>query len=220
MAETKTARGDAAVNHEEVPGAPVGRRSPGDRIRGRISRLTLAPLGGDGTMNGRRAATAALWLALLIAIPAAKADTAKAKAVDPDRFAAVIELLGHLEIDSIGNDMFAMMAERTVPIMRRRVPDLPEGAYALLHEELAAAFRAGTRELIATNARLYAEHLSPEDVTQMNAFYATPAGQKMLKVLPMLMQQSYHMSQEWIQQVNREATRNWTERLKEQGYLK
>lgn len=133
---------------------------------------------------------------------------------------AVLKLLTHLEVDNIGDDLFAMMAERTIPTMRSHHPNLPEAAYALLHEELAAAFRATSADLLTSNARLYLEYFTPDEVATLNAFYATSTGRKMLKVLPMLMQQSVYLGQEWVQKMDRDVRRNWTERLKQEGYLK
>lgn len=156
-----------------------------------------------------------LWVAATPLSQAAGAPAAKEKDVN-----AVLTLLTHLQIDSIGDDLFAMMAERTVPTMRQHIPNLPEAAYALLHEELATAFRAATAELMTSNARLYLEHLSPEEIDELNAFYSTATGKKMLKVLPMLMQQSLYMGQEWVQKLDRDVRRTWTERLKREGYIK
>ena len=36
----------------------------------------------------------------------------------------------------------------------------------------------------------------------------------------MLIQQSFHMDQEWIQKLDRDVRRRWTERLKREGNLK
>lgn len=133
---------------------------------------------------------------------------------------AVLQLLTHLQIDNIGDDLFAMMAERTVPTMRSSVPNLPEEAYAILHEELAAAFRTASVDLMASNAQLYAEHLTPAEIEELNKFYSTETGKKMLRVLPMLMQQSLFLGQEWIQKMDRDVRRTWRTRLKQEGYIK
>ena len=137
------------------------------------------------------AAVAGAWFALSAVSPATAAP-----ATDERNVEAVLELLTHLKIDSIGDDLFAMMAERAVPKLRHTVPNLPEEAYALLHEELSAAFKAGLSELMLSNVRFYMEHLTPEEVDELNAFYATKTGRKMLEVMPMLMQQSLYMGQE------------------------
>ena len=42
----------------------------------------------------------------------------------------------------------------------------------------------------------------------------------MLQTLPMLMQQSFHMGQEWIHKLDRDVRQRWTERLEREGYLK
>ncbi len=162
-----------------------------------------------------------LMLAFSLAFSAANPSRLESAPAQSERdVEAVLDLLGHLEIDSIGDNLFAMMAERTVPTMRSHIPNLPEEAYALLHEELSTAFKSGTADLMTSHARLYLEHLSPEDIAEMNAFYSTPTGKKMLRVLPMLMQQSLYIGQEWVQKLDRDVRRNWTERLKREGYIK
>ncbi|MBC8451729.1 MAG: DUF2059 domain-containing protein [Rhodospirillaceae bacterium] len=133
---------------------------------------------------------------------------------------AVLRLLTHLQIDNMGDDLFAMMAERTVPTMRSAVPNLPEEAYAILHEELADAFRSASADLMASNAQLYLQHLTPDEIAEMNNFYSTATGKKMLKVIPMLMQQSLYLGQEWVQKMDRDVRRIWRARLKQEGYIK
>tara|TARA_B100000674_G_scaffold36981_1_gene25901 strand:+ start:848 stop:1015 length:168 start_codon:yes stop_codon:yes gene_type:complete len=54
----------------------------------------------------------------------------------------------------------------------------------------------------------------------MNAFYETCTGKKMLQTLTILMQQSLHMGQEWIQKLDHDVRQRCTEHLKREGYLK
>ena len=63
-----------------------------------------------------------------------------------------------------------MRAKHAIPTMRWHIPNLPEVAYGLLNEKLATAFRKATPDLLISNVRLYSEHLTPDEVTQMNAF--------------------------------------------------
>ena len=98
-----------------------------------------------------------------------------------------------------------MMANRAVPTMRWHIPNLPEVAYGLLHEKLATAFRKATPGLLISNVQLYSEHLTHDEVAQINAFYRTSVGNKMLQALPILIEQNLHMGQEWIQKLDRDV---------------
>ena len=140
-------------------------------------------------------------------------------AADDDTRAGLI-LLNHHQIENISDDLFTMMAKRAVPTMRWHIPNLPEVAYSLLHEKLATAFRKATPDLLISNVRLYSEHLTPDEVAQINAFYGTSVGNKMLQALAILIEQSLHIGQEWIQKLDRDVQQLWTERLKREGYLK
>lgn len=165
----------------------------------------------------------AILLLLALTIPWTSPRAADSRSMGTDDSAVakgVLELLGHLEIDTVGDELFAMMVAQVMPMMRRKVPDLPDDAYAKLHEEMARTMRAGTPELLTANVSLYREHLTPEDVAAINTFYATTAGRKMLEVLPGLMRQSYYMGQEWVERMKREAERRWMARMKREGYLK
>ena len=78
----------------------------------------------------------------------------------------VLILLSHQQIDNIGDDFLAMMAEQ---------------AYCLRRAGLATAFRKATPDILISNVRLYSKHLTPDEVVQMNAFYETCTGKKMLQ---------------------------------------
>jgi hypothetical protein len=102
----------------------------------------------------------------------------------------VLHLLSHLQIYNMGDDLFALMAERTVPTMCSASPNLPEEAYAIPHEELADTCRSTSTDLMASNAQLYLQHLTQSETAELNNFYSTTTGEKMLTVLPMLKQQN------------------------------
>jgi hypothetical protein len=89
----------------------------------------------------------------------------------------------------MGDDLFAIMAERTVPIMRSASPNLPEEAYAIPHEALADSCHSASADLMASNPQLYLQHLTQDEIAELNNFYSTTTGKKIYTVLPMLMQQ-------------------------------
>ena len=170
-------------------------------------------------MQSRLTFVLTLLLGLTFSLPVLH-QSRSAPAQNEQNVEAVLRLLTHLQIDNMGDDLFAMMAERTIPTMRSSVPNLPEEAYAILHEELADAFRSASADLIASNAQLYLQHLTPDEIAELNNFYSTATGKKMLNIIPMLMQQSLYLGQEWIQKMDRDVRRTWRARLKQEGYIK
>jgi len=80
--------------------------------------------------------------------------------------------------------------------MRASAPNLPEEAYAMLHEELMSAVKRAADDLLTSNLRLYLEHFTPEEVDDLNAFYFAPSGKKMLQDISMLLQQRLYLGQE------------------------
>lgn len=76
---------------------------------------------------------------------------------------------------------------------------LPAGKFVrqfVDHIVEADAFRSASADLMASNAQLYLQHLSSDEIAELNNFYSTATGKKMLNVIPMLMQQSLYLGQE------------------------
>jgi uncharacterized protein len=64
--------------------------------------------------------------------------------------------------------------------------------------------RLKTRDLIDQLIPLYDKYYSLEDLRAANTFYESPAGQRILKATPQLMQESMKIGQEWGQKIGEE----------------
>jgi hypothetical protein len=65
--------------------------------------------------------------------------------------------------------------------------------------------KINTRELIDKIIPLYDKYYSLEDLKAANAFYESPAGQRILKATPQLMQESMKIGQEWGRKLGEEV---------------
>ena len=52
---------------------------------------------------------------------------------------------------------------------------------------------------------IYQKHLTQEDIAALNKFYDSPAGKKMIKVQPLIMQESMAVGQAWGQKIAQEV---------------
>jgi len=62
-----------------------------------------------------------------------------------------------------------------------------------------------TSELIEKIIPLYDKYYTLEDLRAVNAFYSSPAGQRVLQTLPQIMQESMKIGQEWGREIGERA---------------
>ena len=77
-----------------------------------------------------------------------------------------------------------------------------------------------TAELIEKIIPLYDKYYSLEDLKAVNAFYSSPAGQRMIQTLPQIMQESMKIGQEWGQEIGARAAAEVAAEMKAQSSAK
>jgi hypothetical protein len=132
-----------------------------------------------------------LLLALALACsPAFAADT-------PPSDASIVELLNLADAPKLLDGMMgqvdgmiqesiaqSIQAQQVTPAQQTAIDKYKAAATAIMREELAWS------KLAPLYTRLYRESLTQTEVDGMIAFYKTPAGQAMVKKLPLLMQKA------------------------------
>ncbi|MGZ3180975.1 MAG: DUF2059 domain-containing protein [Telluria sp.] len=157
----------------------------------------------------------ALTAVLALALPAAHAQEAP---LDPAAVAATRELLAVMHYEKTGQLMIRQMFAQMPMMMRqsaesalRANPKLTDDernkAIAQLQARMTQADAIGLKvmtdpsfikELVEATIPLYAKHFTAEELKQMTAFYASPAGQKMLAEMPQIAGESMQVSQRVI----------------------
>jgi len=87
------------------------------------------------------------------------------------------------------------MTDQIFGMFQKQMPQVSAVEWDRIHSEM------NTDGLIEKIVPLYAKYYSLEDLQALNAFYATPAGQKMVAVTPELMKESMQIGQQWGQSV-------------------
>ncbi|GIU24675.1 DUF2059 domain-containing protein [Shewanella schlegeliana] len=82
-----------------------------------------------------------------------------------------------------------------LPALKNLIPDAPETFWS----DYMAAFNPD--DLVEMTVPIYQKYLSEEEVQALNSFYDTPAGKKLIKVQPLIMQESMMAGQQWGQAV-------------------
>ncbi|ABZ77405.1 conserved hypothetical protein [Shewanella halifaxensis HAW-EB4] len=82
-----------------------------------------------------------------------------------------------------------------LPALKGLIPDAPEEFWS----DYMAEFNP--EDLIEMTVPIYQKYLTEEEVQALNDFYDTPAGMKLIKVQPHIMQESMMAGQQWGQAV-------------------
>jgi len=155
-----------------------------------------------------------LALAVVVAGPAA-AQKAPANS-DPSAVAAAKELLiamGSMKQFEVAiNTMSRGMADAFKKQAPAKAKEIDE-VMALM----AAKFNARKGEMLTLVAPLYAEKFTPDELTEIGAFYKTPIGQKMIATQPEILQRSMQIGMAWGQAIGQEVEQEARKELKKRG---
>ena len=87
------------------------------------------------------------------------------------------------------------MFEQLIPALKKAAPNEPESFWDDLRTEF------NPNDLQNLIIPIYQKHFTEADIQAINDFYQTPAGKKMVKVMPDIMQESFIIGQQWGQKI-------------------
>ncbi|MCL1139059.1 DUF2059 domain-containing protein [Shewanella pneumatophori] len=90
-----------------------------------------------------------------------------------------------------------------LPALKNMVPNAPESFWS----DYMAEF--DSEALVELTVPIYQKYLTEEEVLALNAFYDTPAGKKLIKVQPQIMQESMMAGQQWGQTVAEDVIKKY-----------
>jgi hypothetical protein len=105
----------------------------------------------------------------------------------------------------------------------RSNPSVPPRAIEVAKDVLDGEFKkafAAPDGLMAGIIRVYAKHFTSEDVKALVAFYDTDIGRKLVATMPLLMQESMEVAQQWSTRETPRIARVLNERLRKEGLIK
>ena len=149
---------------------------------------------------------AAFLLALALGC-AAVASGATAQGAPDDaarRLALAGELLQRTGAMRSSAAMMDQMMRLQADAYRRANPERGDDAARFVEELLAPAFRERLGELEEVFVNLWAANFDVAELEEINAFYRSPLGQKLIQRSPALTQQAMNLGAAWGQRIERE----------------
>jgi len=128
----------------------------------------------------------------------AATQTAGPEKVDPAEDAAIRHLLEITDQLNIGDHISGAISMQVRSIMGRSLPEERLQKF-MLDFDLNLHKRVVSSEILDAVVPVYAHHLSLEDIQGLIRFYESPLGQRVVKVMPDVMQESQNAGGKLVQ---------------------
>ena len=153
-----------------------------------------------------------MFLALCISCTAANAeDLTREKRADIER---LLTMTGSL---SLGKQMASAITANLAQNLKQTRPDIPDKVLELLPGEVMATFEENMGSLKDEMIPLYHRHFSAAEIKGLIGFYSTDLGQKAIRTMPVLLQESMLIGQRWGQSLSPKIRQRIGAELKQQG---
>ncbi len=151
-------------------------------------------------------------------IVAAAEPKPPAPVIDPKARELAAELVKMVNVHEEMNAIFDKMAQNVYPLIQRD-PKASRIAKKIVDDAMLEAKKVHIKEIDANTADIYAQNFTMDELKQIVAFYKTPAGQKVLKTMPGLVDKAMSANLEVIKTVMREAMGSVVATLKQKGIM-
>ncbi|WP_439572748.1 DUF2059 domain-containing protein [Phreatobacter sp.] len=84
-------------------------------------------------------------------------------------------------------------------------------------DQLKVEFQPRVNELIQGIAVAYAQRFTMDELRRIQAFYQSPDGQKLVRTIPSIMEETFGRSQQWSQAVTRDIVARFREEFAKRG---
>jgi uncharacterized protein len=120
---------------------------------------------------------------------AAAPPAAPAEKIDPAKDAAIRNLIEITQVSKMGDNISAALTNQVRNVMGRAIPaeQLPKFMDTFTQKFTSSAPSSNVTDAIV---QVYAKHFTLEDVQELTKFYQTPLGQRVVKTMPEVSQES------------------------------
>ncbi|GAA5218295.1 DUF2059 domain-containing protein [Corallincola platygyrae] len=141
--------------------------------------------------------------------------------IPDDKQAAIIKLMEITGSDQMGMMFADMFINQSAKAMQLAYPDIPARAIDVIADEVnkVVGEELQTGELQRSLMPIYHRHFTLEEINALIAFYESPVGQKSIRVMPQLTQESTLVGQSWAQALSGKLQLRLSQRFQQEGLL-
>lgn len=143
-------------------------------------------------------------VALIMIALCSIAAFAQAPASSPAKRQDIVRLLQMIGANKGAAQGFDLM----LPSMKEMMPQVPENVWQELRGEIR------DDDMVELTAKIWDKHFTHEEIRDLTRFYMTPTGQKVIKELPAIQEESMAAGQKW----GKEILSRIMQRLRDKGY--
>ncbi len=154
---------------------------------------------------------------LLLAACLVLAATGRAPAQDAATELAARNLVATIGGDAQINRIFTAMRTSIIQIIVKSGKATAEKAASAYDEILAPAMKNHVGELTSALTEIYARNYTATELQQLQSFYETPLGRKVLEKQPVISAESVAVGRAWGQRVGRQAFEEHRQELLKRG---
>lgn len=155
----------------------------------------------------------ALSLALALSPVMSSAQT-DAIQKDVEERVAATELVTVSQVDAMVEQMTFLFTHDILPLLIRENPGKDELLKTIVTEEVTGATKDMAPHLVSFMTEIYLRNFTHEEILAITEFYRSPAGQKLLKMQPVISRDSQKAGVELSKQTSFHAMSRIRERMK------
>jgi hypothetical protein len=151
---------------------------------------------------------------------ATKEDKRSEAEKESEKLADARRLLEMVRGQSLFQQSSSSAFYQTVASIKKLQPDIPEKYLVVIEDEVKRVIQEGMTidgGLLDALASLYGKHFTHEEIKEMIAFYQTDAGEKAIRVSPVLMQEVQQTTVRWGAALDPVIQQRVIDRLKAEG---
>ncbi|TAA45903.1 DUF2059 domain-containing protein [Corallincola spongiicola] len=150
-----------------------------------------------------------------------KAETDTDSAIPAEKRAAIMKLMEITGSDQMGKMFADMFIKQSAAAMQLAYPDIPARAIDVIADEVNQVVdeEVAKGELQRSLMPVYHRHFTLEELNVLLAFYESPTGQKSIRIMPQLTQESTLIGQAWAQQLSGKLQLRLSQRFQQEGLL-
>lgn len=161
--------------------------------------------------------TATRFFLLVAIVSALGGPCLAAEELSSEKRADIERLLEITGATSLSRQMAGLAAGQMAQLLRKARPDIPQRVLDVLPEEVGAVFEANIGSFKEAITPVYHKHFTGNEIKEMIRFYSTALGQKTVRVLPALMNESMAVGQKWGESLGPSINERIRARLKKEG---